>query len=88
MTMEQLYQYACDGDIGELSLYFTCVGERNQRYCDEQGKKHSLIMGAFENKRLACVRYLRNAGETLTGEEKEKLRFELVKEQLMRELLL
>ncbi|SHJ29372.1 hypothetical protein [Hespellia stercorisuis] len=66
--IEQLFTFACSGDISGLEEYYKNGGTKNIRY-QKFGTEHSLMMGAFRNCQFATMDYLKSQGETLTEAE-------------------
>lgn len=83
--IEDLWKYACSGDIEALRKYYDDGGSINNRYF-KAGTSHSLIMGAFRNNQFETVEYLLSVGEDISKEERSKLRMELKKFNIFKEL--
>ena len=73
MNMENLWNYACSGNLVKLKKYFENGGEVNKRY-SKFNQENSLIAGAYRNKQHDTVNYLLSVGETITLEEAEEFR--------------
>lgn len=73
MNMENLWNYACSGNLKKLKKYFENGGEVNRRY-SKFNQEHSLIAGAYRNKQHDTVNFLLSVGETITLEEAEEFR--------------
>lgn len=86
MTIDELWTYACSGNITRLKTYYNNSGKLNRRY-DKFSTEHSLIMGAFRNNQYDTVEYLMSVGETLTEKEKEEMLVEHRRINVMCKLL-
>lgn len=73
MNIENLWSYACSGNLEKLKKYFGNGGEVNRRYL-KFNQEHSLIAGAYKNKQHDTVNFLLSVGETITLEEAEEFR--------------
>ena len=87
VTIEELWDATCSGNIDFLKNYYEKEnGELNRKY-ERFGRKHSLIMGAFRNNHFSLVDYLINIGEKVTKEEREEMELELKKRDYMKKIL-
>lgn len=84
ISTETLFGYACTGDIEKLKEYYQSGEAITGRTFYKYGKEHSLIMGAFRNDQFETVEYLLKIGEKPTDEEKEQLKKELMRWNLMK----
>ena len=73
VNIENLWSYACSGNLEKLKKYFENGGEVNRRY-SKFNQEHSLIAGAYRNKQHNTVNFLLSVGETITLEEAEEFR--------------
>lgn len=62
--IENLWAYACCGDLKKLKEYYKNGGETNRRYY-AIGSYHSLIAGAYRNENYETVKFLLSVGETI-----------------------
>lgn len=86
MDINELWTYACSGNIAKLKEYYNSPSKvLNQRFKASLGE-NSLIMGAFRNEQYETVEYLISVGETLTPKEKERIVKELKKQELLSRL--
>ncbi len=83
--IEELWQYACSGDIESLKKYYEDGGSINNRYF-QFGKSHSLIMGAFRNNQFETVDYLISVGEDISKAERREMQIELKRFNIIKEL--
>ena len=81
--IDKLWEYACNGEIEGLEAYYNSGGSTNNRYF-RFGESHSLIMGAFRNNQFATVEYLLSQGEEVTQKEREDIKRELRRIDIMR----
>lgn len=67
-NINEIWGYACSGEIENLKAYYENGGQKDARYygC---GKYHSLIMGALRNEQYETVEYLLSVGETVRADE-------------------
>ena len=87
ITTEELWYAACSGNITFLKNYYEKEnGELNRRYT-HNGKKYSLIFGAFKNNHFYIVDYLKSIGEKVTKEEREDMDLEIKKREYMKKIL-
>lgn len=73
MNIENLWSYACSGNLEKLKKYFENGGEVNRRY-SKFNQEHSLIAGAYRNGFFEVVKYLVSVGETIITEEETEIR--------------
>lgn len=84
--IEQLWEYACSGNIKALKQYYNSEeGSINNRYI-KFGEAHSLIMGAFRNNQFETVRYLMEQGEKITPKEHKEIEQELNRIDIMKRI--
>ena len=83
--INELWEYACSGNIEKLKEYYENGGSVNNRY-SKFGEGHSLIMGAFRNNQFETVEYLMSEGERLSPKEVAEIKTELRKFGLMQKL--
>ena len=83
-NMEELFSYACAGNIKGLKEYYQSKEAVTGRTFQKFGKEHSLVMGAFRNDQFETVEFLLKKGETLTSEEKEQIKKELMRWELIK----
>lgn len=77
-NVEQLFGWACSGNIGALNEYWLKEYNLDVTY-KRFGKEHSLIMGAFRNQQYNTVSFLKNHGCRLTPEEQDEINMEYMK---------
>lgn len=70
-NINDLWTYACGGEIDKLKEYYDNGGKTNRRY-NRFNVDHSLIMGALRNSELETVKFLEQKGEKLLPHEKEE----------------
>lgn len=70
-SIENLWNWACSGEIDNLKQYYVNDGISNRRYF-RFGKEHSLIAGALRNGNFETVDYLLSVGETVNGESEQQ----------------
>lgn len=68
--LDNLWKYACTGNINALKKYYNSGGKVNQKI-EAFGFTHSLIMGALRNKEYDTVKYLQSVGETILPSEQD-----------------
>lgn len=85
-TIEELWTYACNGDIESLEKSYANGYGINNRYF-KFGESHSLIMGAFRNNEYDTVEYLLEQGEELTQKEYEEIQNEVRRLEVMRKMI-
>lgn len=73
ISIDILYNYACNGDVQALEWYFSSPDSIKNRRMFAFGTEHSLIMAAMRNKQYATVQYLHSVGETVTDAERQEL---------------
>lgn len=83
VTIDKLWEYACNGEIEALETAYRDGCGLNNRYF-KFGEHHSLIMGAFRNNQFATVEYLLSQGEEVTQKEREEIKNELRRIDVMR----
>ena len=81
--INELWEYACSGNIEKLKEYYANGGSVNY---SKFGEGHSLIMGAFRNNQFETVEYLMSEGESLSPKETAEIKTELRKLELMQKL--
>lgn len=84
--IQDLWAYACNGDIENLKRYYDEGGSVDNRYF-RFGTAHSLIMGAFRNNQFETVDYLISVGESITPQERKELSTDVKRFQLMEKLV-
>lgn len=84
--IEELWEYACSGNIEKLRKYYNDGGSINNR-CFKFGEAHSLIMGAFRNNQFDTIEYLISVGEEVSKKEYDGLYVEMRKIDVMRKLI-
>lgn len=84
INIEKLFSYACSGDIDKLKEYYQSGEAAIGRTFHQFGKEHSLVMGAFRNDQFETVKFLLEMGEVPTSEEKEQIKRELMRWELMK----
>lgn len=72
MTIDELWEYVCTGNLKKVKEYYNNPHRVDQRY-EKFGEKHSLIMGAFRNNHFNIVAYLLQQGETITSKEQKEI---------------
>lgn len=72
ISIDDLWLYACCGDIERLKKYYENGGEVNRRYY-RFGIYHSLIAGAYRCSNYDVVRLLLDNGETIEEYEREEI---------------
>lgn len=87
ISIDKLWEYACNGDIKRLKKYFSSKEKILNRRCYRFGTEHSLIMGAFRNRQLLTVEYLLSIGESITQREREEVDRELKGFELLEKIL-
>ena len=86
ITTEELWAFACSGNIKALKQYYQSDGgEINRRYVKFK-KTHSLIMGAFRNNQFETVKYLMEQGEKVTTSEYREICQELNRIDVMKRI--
>lgn len=85
-NIEDLWTWACSGDIDKLKSFYDNGGSINNRYF-RFGESHSLIMGAFRNNQFDTVEYLMSVGEELTQKEYDEIHTEMQKQDIMQRLV-
>lgn len=85
-TIEELWAYACNGDIENLEKSYANGCGINNRYL-KFGENHSLIMGAFRNNEYDTVEYLIEQGEKLTQKEYEEIQNEVRRLEVMKKMI-
>ena len=83
---EELFGYACSGNMEKLKEYYE-TGGTISNYVERFGRKHSLIMGAFRNDQFDAVDYLLEIGEKLTSEEQEEIKKQIRRWELMKKMV-
>lgn len=84
--IQELWEYACSGDIENLKKYYDEGGSVDNRYI-KFGTAHSLIMGAFRNNQFETVEYLISVGESIAPQERKELWADVKRFQLMEKLV-
>ena len=84
VNMEDLFSYACAGNIKRLKEYYQSKEGVTGRTFQKFGKEHSLVMGAFRNDQFETVKFLLEMGEAPTAEEKEQVKRELMRWEVMK----
>lgn len=72
ISIEDLWTYACSGDVENLKAYYESGSTANRRYY-KFGVYHSLIAGAYRNGYYDVVSFLLDNGETITKEEHREI---------------
>lgn len=67
-SIDDLWTYACGGEIDKLKEYYDNGGKPNRKY-HRFDHDHSLIMGALRNAEYETVDFLKQNGETISPEE-------------------
>lgn len=83
--INELWEYACSGNIEKLKEYYKNGGSVNTCYF-KFGEDHSLLKGSFRNNQFETVEYLMSEGERLSPKETAKIKNELRKLGLMQKL--
>ena len=82
MTIKELFDAACAGNINVLKKHYGYNGKKNMRYY-VFGEERSLLMGAYSNRRWETVDYLLSVGETLTPLERERMNEKILESKYM-----
>lgn len=72
ISIEDLWTYACNGNMENLKTYYKNGGAANRRYY-KFGVYHSLIAGAYRNGYYDVVSFLLDNGETITKDERGEI---------------
>lgn len=75
---EQVFSYACSGNLSAIIEYYLQGGDLNVTY-NKFGEEHSLIMGAFRNRQYDVVIWLKRHGCVLTSNEQREINNEYKK---------
>lgn len=86
ISIDELWSWACSGEIEKLKEYYDNGGSINNRYF-KFGDSHSLIMGAFRNNQFDTVEYLMSVGEEITPKEYDAMQTEMQKMNIIQRLI-
>ena len=84
-SIDELWNWACNGETEKLKEYYDNGGSINNRYF-KFGDSHSLIMGAFRNNQFDTVEYLMSVGEEITPKEYDAMQTEMQKLNIIQRL--